>query len=157
MRQLRVLGTDTVNQSCTRCGSKRSAFLAQADKGRYTYYPGFSRLVFRKVLFNIGSGYNPETSVFTAPYAGVYIFSYQVFPAFGNYVRVDIKRNGETLLRSRMLGIEDGNGKSPVSTAASVTAHAQHGDQFWLEIAEGAGNYWGLYHTFFSGTLVSAD
>jgi len=48
----------------------------EADDGEYLYTS--SRIVFKNILFNTRNAFSSSTGIFTAPYAGLYLFSARI-------------------------------------------------------------------------------
>ncbi|KAK7482272.1 hypothetical protein BaRGS_00026515 [Batillaria attramentaria] len=135
---------DQLTQQQTKQG-KRVAFLARFGDNEQIKVSPPTKVVFNKLVFNIGGGFDPSTGVFTAPFAGVYVFNFQIYPSAGGLVQVDLMKN-------------DGIEKRTKDFDGSVTLRVQAGDRFWVRDRMSPGStLWGGVHTFFSGTLVSAD
>uniref|UniRef100_A0A2C9L115 C1q domain-containing protein n=1 Tax=Biomphalaria glabrata TaxID=6526 RepID=A0A2C9L115_BIOGL len=56
------------------------------------------RIIFDKVLTNVGNGYDPKSGNFTCPIRGLYSFSVGVLPMPNNLVIVDIYQNKNYLI-----------------------------------------------------------
>nr|KAG5709036.1 hypothetical protein BaRGS_004675 [Batillaria attramentaria] len=123
--------------------------------------PDSGPYVFDQVVYNDGNAYDASTGVFTAPYAGTYIFCAQLFTdgSVTEHPFVDIEVNGTTIAR---MAFEIGGGDTPDaaedSDSTTVTVKLQAGDRVWVASEEGNSyHYWGQFHTFFSGALLRSD
>lgn len=106
---------------------------------------------FDTVVFNDGNAYNPILGVFTAPYSGVYTFTFQIFTHLAERAIVDIRVNGNIISR---MGLDTVN-QSVQSDSTSVTAKLVAGDKVWVEAGSAnALDIYGPNHTFFSGALL---
>ncbi|KAK7115303.1 complement C1q and tumor necrosis factor-related protein 9-like [Littorina saxatilis] len=106
---------------------------------------------FDRVVFNDGNAYNPILGVFTAPYSGVYTFTFQIFTHLAERAIVDIRVNGNVISR---MGLDTVN-QSVQSDSTSVTAKLVAGDKVWVEAGSAnALDIYGPNHTFFYGALL---
>merc|ERR1711872_871279 len=111
--------------------------------------------VFDQVILNNGNAYDPSTGVFTAPVTGVYLIGVQLFTDGGEteHPFVDIKINSMTAAR---MAFDEATGQED-SDATMIIWQLQAGDQVYIASEEGMDyHYWGMYHTFFTGTLLAA-
>ncbi|KAK7089792.1 cerebellin-1-like [Littorina saxatilis] len=126
---------------------KRVAFLAmETTEGVKAHVP----IPFSPV-FNLGNGYDPQLHVFVAPYSGIYIFNFQIFCNQPGDLLVDLIKNGHIAVRMRVF-----DQTYNTSEASSVTQQVTSGDRFWIVFDRDVSLHNGV-HSFFSGTLVSAD
>jgi len=150
--QLAAAGGNTGGSCC----AKPVAFLAQ--------YNDFTAVgiangpyVFDTAVLNTGNAYDTTTGIFTAPVSGHYILILQLFSNQAGDMEhpiVDIKVNGDVLAR---LGFEETPNEED-SDSTTVVAHLTAGDQVFVQSDEGDEyHFWGKFHSFFSGMLVSAD
>jgi len=65
-------------------------------------YTKGSTMKFSNVLLNEGDGYDSTTGLFTAPVAGLYLFTAQLCVEKGQSVYIQITKNGTELQRSRV-------------------------------------------------------
>ncbi|KAK7487912.1 hypothetical protein BaRGS_00020813 [Batillaria attramentaria] len=139
-------------QALKSSAGKKAAFLAKIDSTDYEkVITANSPIHFSTVAFNNGQAFNPTLGVFTAPYSGVYIFSFQLFPHFGGDTLIDFFKNGAIILRARVY-----DASYSTSEASTMVEHAQAGDQYWLQINKG-GQVYSNFHSFFSGALLEPD
>ncbi|XP_045176926.2 complement C1q-like protein 4 [Mercenaria mercenaria] len=131
------------------------AFHAVRDGAVYPHLGVYQHVVFSTVLLNIGNGYNANHGIFTAPKAGLYIFSASILsdnrPATSLFA-ADIVRNGYVLARIY------GKGVSGYHTQGSATVVTQLtvGQQIWVRLNCCAnGSLFGVRYTTFSGSLIS--
>lgn len=104
-------------------------------------------------VFDLGDGFDPTTGVYSVKYSGIYAINFQMFPDFTGRFAVDLKVNGNILVRARG---RDVTSQYPPSCSSGVSARVKAGDKVWLEtFAQGL--YWGSYHSFLSITLLHLD
>ncbi|XP_062597981.1 uncharacterized protein LOC134259412 [Saccostrea cucullata] len=96
LSSLEVLRLNFTNRQCG--VSTKVAFTAGITS-QDTSWSG-STLVFPKIIFNTGGGYNPTTGMFTAPVDGHYVFFVCVQSYNTNEIWVDIVLNGESQVRT---------------------------------------------------------
>nr|KAG5689364.1 hypothetical protein BaRGS_019738 [Batillaria attramentaria] len=112
-----------------------------------------STLKFDDVVINLGDGYSPLTGIFTAPVAGLYVFSLTSMTTIGrDPAQLAIVMQGTDLARTW------GRGKHDVDDQGTKTvpAYLKKGDQVW--VAQRLGDaVRGAWWTAFSGFLVQAD
>nr|KAG5689363.1 hypothetical protein BaRGS_019737 [Batillaria attramentaria] len=112
-----------------------------------------STLKFDNVITNLGDGYKPLTGVFTAPVAGLYVFSLTAMATNGrDPAELAIVMQGTDLARTWGAGKHDIEDQS----TKTVSAYLDEGDQVWVAQRRGdgiRGDWW----TSFTGFLVQAD
>lgn len=52
-------------------------------------------------VFDLGDGFDPTTGVYSVKYSGIYAINFQLFPDFTGHFAVDLKVNGNILVRAR--------------------------------------------------------
>ena len=103
------------------------------------------------VIFNDRNACDPVLGVFTAPYSGVYMFTFQIFTHTAERPVIDIKVNGN--IAARM--ILDSTHEAVQSDSTALTVKLSHGDRVWVEAGDhSALDLYGPNHTFFSGALL---
>ncbi|XP_053382256.1 complement C1q-like protein 4 [Mercenaria mercenaria] len=158
-------GTTEENQLITRItaleetikhlGHKPVAFHAVRDGNEYPHLGINQHIVFGTVLLNIGNGYSAHHGIFTAPKAGLYIFSASILSYNGpktSLFAADIVKGGYLLARLYGHGV---NGYHDQGSATVVT-QLKAGEQVWVRQAWPPNDslYGGRYTTF-SGSLIS--
>ncbi|PVD22201.1 hypothetical protein C0Q70_18007 [Pomacea canaliculata] len=58
-------------------------------------------LVFGEIRANTGGAYNPATGVFTAPVAGLYLFTVQTYIRVSGRAKLELRVNGSWILRAK--------------------------------------------------------
>lgn len=109
-------------------------------------------IVFDDVVTSIGNAYNGHTGIFTAPYAGAYVFYLvQMAPNAHDDIFTAIVKNGADL------DYVHAKGHSIFMQGSSeITVHLEAGDQVWVRQDRGdaiRGTFW----TAFTGFLLHAD
>lgn len=129
---------------------QRVAFLGQLQGGGETRptIPQNTPIHFMEV-FDIGDGFDQLTGIYTAKYPGVYVINFQLLPLSAASFLIDLKMNGNTLVRARTT---DDSNVSP-SCSSGVSARARAGDRFWLETTAESSD-WEGFHTFLSIALI---
>ncbi|XP_077422719.1 cerebellin 18 [Vanacampus margaritifer] len=93
-----------------------------------------STISYTTVTLNDGNGYNPSIGYFTAPQAGVYVFSYTVYSYVEVnqrlYHKVQMMKNGEVMTSIWEDNREDGED----SGTQTLTVDMQRGDQVYMEL-----------------------
>lgn len=121
--------------------------------------PASAPLNFTEV-FDIGNGFEEGEGVYTVPYSGVYLINFQVFPHESKDNLVDLKMNGNTLVRSRPgSGLPDTNNNNKqyaVAASSGIVVVASAGDRIWLQTRH-EGLFWAEHHTFLSVVLIIPD
>ncbi|XP_053381921.1 uncharacterized protein LOC123539871 [Mercenaria mercenaria] len=143
----------TIKHQC----QKPVAFHAVRDGAEYAHLGAYQHIVFNTVLLNIGNGYNAHNGIFTAPKAGLYIFSASILSYNGpktSAFAADIIKDGKTVL-ARVYG-HGVNGLYDQGSATVVT-QLKAGEQVWVWLfwTPNDSLYGGRYTTF-SGSLISS-
>ena len=63
-------------------------------------------IIFTETLYNYGDGYNNNTGVFTAPFAGTYLFTGQLCSTINKYIPSGIEVDGKDVSRTLGYGKE---------------------------------------------------
>jgi hypothetical protein len=106
-------------------------------------------IVFDRIITNIGSGYEPKTGRFTAPFDGVYQFNVIVSAQGRQKAAVMVLKNGE------MVATVWAESIPYWSTASNVAILSlDRGDQVWLLLLSRASYLHGYMYTTFSGTIL---
>ncbi|XP_076142427.1 cerebellin-1-like [Alosa pseudoharengus] len=107
-------------------------------------------LIFNHVFINIGSAYDPNTGIFTAPVRGVYQFRYHIFAGGTNGAGANLLRNGQ-----HVVAAYNHVASHDINTSQGVSLQLEKGDTVCLRLGQGAwvSAYTGHYTTF-SGQLL---
>nr|ACM09132.1 Complement C1q-like protein 4 precursor [Salmo salar] len=108
-------------------------------------------LIFKNVITNIGSAYNPSTGVFAAPVAGVYYFNF-FYHAGGNEVKyISLFKNGQRMVTS---SDHKSSGDGADNGANAVTLQLEVGDQIFIRLMANTHVWDSENHTIFNGFLL---
>ena len=92
-------------------------------------------LQYTHVLTNVGRGYNPAYSTFTAPIEGYYLFSWSTSTYNRQYTWSSIMKNGARILSQTVYAYGVNNqGESSSETAVLYLAR---GDRVWINLYKG--------------------
>ncbi|XP_062612803.1 uncharacterized protein LOC134274547 [Saccostrea cucullata] len=126
------------------------AFTAGVTSSNKSWRSGV--LVFDKVIFSIGSGYNPSTGVFTAPIEGNYVFYVSAMEFSNHYLGVFIDKNGKHQVKL----IGDSSAQFQTGTNMVILS-LNRGDAVWVNHnSKGGVGYYSesIPVTTFSGFLI---
>ncbi|XP_062375719.1 complement C1q-like protein 2 [Sardina pilchardus] len=107
-------------------------------------------LIFNHVFINIGSAYDPNTGIFTAPVRGVYQFHYHIFAGGAHGAGANLQKNGQHVVAAY-------NHKAPhdINTSQGVSLQLEKGDTVCLRLGGGAWvSAYTRHYTTFSGQLL---
>ncbi|CAF1441422.1 unnamed protein product, partial [Didymodactylos carnosus] len=116
-------------------------------------------IIFEKIHFNEGNGYNTNTGVFTAPYSGIYKFSITIMAQMDSIATVRVVHNN-----LKVLGMIRCDCRRRFShVRGSVYANLEENDTILVEAlgdlsdsiqSAPRNNIYGYTYTHFSGTLL---
>ena len=125
----------------------KPAFFALATKRHLL--TGNSVMKFDNVEINIGQGYDPSTSIFTAPEPGVYAFAVSFIKGNINYnVELDLMKNKDVIAR----GHADKTPWAPGSIQAIISLKS--GDQIFIRQPRSKAAIWGKKYSMFTGHMI---
>ncbi|XP_062620213.1 uncharacterized protein LOC134281794 [Saccostrea cucullata] len=96
-----------------------------------------STLIFNKLVYSIGGGYDTSTGVFTSPVTGVFVFYVAVVSQETTDLFLDIMLNGVAKVRTLSF-VPTGTPISQTGTNIAVL-HIQSGDRVWIKNHNGGG------------------
>ena len=106
-----------------------------------------TKVVYDKVITNIGSGYNPQTGIFTCPTDGDYVFTWNTMSGgSGQNCYAFICRNGASSLETYSYEFRSANEVA----SNTVVFHLTMGDKIWIQ-TNGCDYFEGYPYTAFSG------
>lgn len=104
-----------------------------------------------QIPINVGSHFDGTTGLFTAPFAGVYMFHVLTMVSGGGYIRASIRHNSTTIQEHRT---NDGNLGNYMQASSSVMVNMAANDT--VSVIWGAGTIAGNHNEKqFMGHLVS--
>ncbi|KAK3086995.1 hypothetical protein FSP39_000146 [Pinctada imbricata] len=106
---------------------------------------------FEHVITIHGNGYNPGTSVFTAPAYGYFVFFWEIQVPPDTICDTDIKKNGDYILG---LGADARGNTGSQSTSRLIILDLERGDRVWIQTGRCDAIYDGIYSTF-SGLRIA--
>ncbi|KAH9503560.1 EMILIN-1 [Bulinus truncatus] len=124
------------------------SFAAQAASN-IPYLKDTDIIVFDDVLVNNGAAYNPRSGIFTVPVAGVYLFTATIVSGFNSTIESMITLNGQEVAR-----VYSGAYKNRGSGTNTVILNLREGDDVWVALFYGNGNYVHGKWSSFSGSLI---
>ena len=101
------------------------------------------------IVTNIGGFYNPETSIFTCPTDGIYLFSVSFYTYDNRLMTGNIVRDGTVLLQLYSDFEEDQQASTTVLTECLAF------DSVWVECAEDNSELRSGRRSSFSGVLIT--
>uniref|UniRef100_A0A4W5MEE4 Cerebellin 6 n=1 Tax=Hucho hucho TaxID=62062 RepID=A0A4W5MEE4_9TELE len=108
-------------------------------------------LIYKVVITNIGSAYNPSTGVFTAPIAGVYYFSFFYHAGGSQTKHIALFKNGQHVASS---SDHQSSSDGADNGANAVTLQLEVGDQVFIRLMANTHVWDSVNHTTFSGFLL---
>ena len=110
-------------------------------------------VIYDKVISNLGKGYDVSTGIFRPSVAGWYVFSMTLMSSPGETQELDVVLNGVRLFHC----YTDGNEYN--SASRTIVAHADPGDNVWVQTAQWphSDKVHGAEHSSFTGYLIYAD
>ncbi|KAI8779658.1 cerebellin-3 [Biomphalaria glabrata] len=113
------------------------------------------RIIFDKVLTNVGNGYDPKSGNFTCPIRGLYSFSVGVLPMPNNLVIVDIYQN-----KNYLISVHGNDNAVFTSASRTVVIKCNKGDKIYLVNNRAPYQIYATLdltyqHNIFSGFLIS--
>ena len=125
---------------------KNVAFTASASVNHGDWQN--TKVVYDKVITNIGSGYSPQTGIFTCPSDGEYVFTWSMMSGSSSSYNCNayIYRNGARSLET--YSYESSSGYEVASN--TVVFHLSMGDKVWIQTSD-CDYFQGYPYTAFSG------
>ncbi|KAJ8007354.1 hypothetical protein DPEC_G00116650 [Dallia pectoralis] len=134
-------------------GTAKVAFSAGlTDSGFLGGFNSDRRLIYTRVLTNIGSAYDPATGIFTAPVAGVYYFRFTASDnRSGMFLAIRLDRNGKKVVWNE----EHNNGEGHTYISNGVVLELEVGGTVTMHLPRGKGIFDNRdNHSIFSGFLL---
>uniref|UniRef100_A0A671VTN4 Complement C1q-like protein 4 n=1 Tax=Sparus aurata TaxID=8175 RepID=A0A671VTN4_SPAAU len=104
-------------------------------------------LAYNKVFTNIGGAYDSSTGVFTAPFAGVYYFTF-FYQAAKKDTKLELFKNSQVVVRTSE---EKASYDTNDSGGNAVVLQLKERDEVYLRMAANCEIWAGDHHTSFSG------
>ncbi|XP_026213361.1 complement C1q-like protein 2 [Anabas testudineus] len=126
-----------------------SASLLAEGEATVGPFPTHTTLIFKYVLTNVGSAYNPNTGIFTAPVKGLYHFEFHVGVHATNTAAVLVKNTNHIFAAYELQS--DGFGTASQSASLLLEAGDTVFVRLWIQ-SKAFDNQ--NHHTTFSGSLL---
>ncbi|XP_029311247.1 cerebellin 11 [Cottoperca gobio] len=108
-------------------------------------------LIFKRVFSNTGSGYDPDTGIFTAPVNGLYFLSFSTYGYNTHVMGAILMKNGVGQIST----YDNPSVDSSDSSSNAVVLQLAAGDKVYMELWDNGRVFDNLNgHTTFSGFLV---
>ena len=106
------------------------------------------KIIYDKIITNVGQGYSQQTGTFTCPKRGLYVFTWSILSGGDNRdCYAYIYRNGE---KSLMTNSYEAGGSAYEAASNTAVFHLSVRDRVWIE-TESCGYFFGYPYTAFSG------
>ncbi|XP_062606561.1 multimerin-2-like [Saccostrea cucullata] len=129
------------------------AFTAGPSQARSTYTSG-QTVIFDRVVYQVGGGYNPTKGVFTAPKAGLYLIFCTVVANSDNSFWTKIMINGS--VKAGVMAYTTRSNANAYHSGSNLVVHQlQVGDRVWIEMHFGSTLYSQFPDTTFSVTMIN--
>ncbi|XP_061193476.1 uncharacterized protein LOC133201702 [Saccostrea echinata] len=128
---LEVFRMNLTNNQCDL--TKRVAFTAGVSSASSSWNSG--TLVFDRVVYSVGGGYDSRTGVFTAPVSGHYVFFHIVQAYNSQYIMTEIVLNSKPKVLAMLYGETYDAGSN------LAVMHLSIGDKVWVRRYRGSGYY----------------
>lgn len=109
-------------------------------------------IIFDTVSLNEGNAYDKTTGTFTAPFDGLFSFTWATLTKGGKYFITEIVRNGQRMAYNH----NDGRGLETYSMSSShANIKMKKGDKVWIRTHENLGQFvYGANYCNFSGVKL---
>uniref|UniRef100_A0A3Q1GJC8 Complement C1q-like protein 2 n=1 Tax=Acanthochromis polyacanthus TaxID=80966 RepID=A0A3Q1GJC8_9TELE len=141
-----------ITEDLKRRANSKVAFTAVLGRtGRVGPFKTDRFLVYKRVITNLGHGYNPKTGIFTAPFAGFYYFAF-FYHAGGECESIlYLYRNYQLIVMS---SDHDTRHDHADNGGNSVVLYLGKGDRVYVCLAANTHVWGSFYHTTFTGFLL---
>lgn len=97
-------------------------------------------VVFDEITLNEGNSYNKTSGIFTAPFDGIYSFTWTTLTAGGKYFMTEIVRNGHPIAYNHNDGRGVGGEGYPMSSS-HANIKMKKGERVWIRTYGSYGQY----------------
>nr|XP_034307448.1 complement C1q tumor necrosis factor-related protein 3-like isoform X3 [Crassostrea gigas] len=126
------------------------AFQSSLTK-KLQYLKNQETVIFDKVSLNEGKAYDNTSGIFTAPFDGIYSFTWTILTTAGKYFLTEIVLNGKKVV----LNYIDGRGRDGNSMSTShANIKMKKGDKVWIRTCDTTGQFAHADWCFFSGSKL---
>ncbi|XP_062610296.1 multimerin-2-like [Saccostrea cucullata] len=119
----------------------------------WAFSPG-QTIIFPQVIYQVGSGYNPSTGIFTAPKAGLYLIFCTTVAFHDEIFWIKILINGS--VKAGVMAYHPSSNTYVYPSASNLVVHQlQAGDRVWTQVYQGSQLYSNYPDTTFSVIMVN--